>query len=565
MFGAVRKNGIAIVATIGLLAIVGAPLAMVVAGSFRGPADFLPFDKNTYWTIANYIEVFSDREFWETLRDTGIYSTGSVLIALGFGVTIGWLVGRTDLPGKRVVFLLMLVPVTMPPVISAMSWLMLLGTDTGYVNVLLRGILPFWQGPGPINPFSMTGMIIVQGMSLAAFAYVLTISAVTNLDPALEEASRTSGAGFWTTLFRVTAPALRPALLATLIVAVIFAIEGIEVPLLLGVGAGVRVLSLQVYRGLNPSDGLPLWGHVLTLAVFFLLMSYLMFIAYQRLTARAEQFATISGKGFKPRPLELGAWRWLALIPVAFYLLLQVIFPLALLVWTSLHRTFVPFSLSELSTLTFDSYSELFRDPRLATSVGNTILVAAGSATLVSILTGMAAWTVVRSKSWLRLGLDLLASSSIAIPAILAGIAFLIFYITVPNPLYGTIWLLVVAFSYRTAVSYRLHRSTMTQIGKELEEASLVSGASSATTLVRIVMPLLAPGLLISWLLIFMIGTREFTLPMLLGQREMLGPMLYYKLSVLGQATALATLTLIGIGIIAFAAYWFLSRSVRRF
>ena len=142
MFGAVRRNGIGVVATVGLLLIVGAPLIMVVAGSFRGPADFLPFDKATHWTFANYIEVFSDREFWDTLHDTGVYSLGSVLIALGFGITIGWLVGRTDLPGRRVVFLLMLVPITMPPVISAMSWLMLLGTDTGYVNVLLRSIMP---------------------------------------------------------------------------------------------------------------------------------------------------------------------------------------------------------------------------------------------------------------------------------------------------------------------------------------------------------------------------------------------------------------------------------------
>ncbi|MGE0253583.1 MAG: ABC transporter permease [Alphaproteobacteria bacterium] len=543
-----RHNVIPILACAMLLLLVGAPVAMVVLGSLRGPFDYLPFEPKTFWTIQNYIEVFTSEEFSVTFHDTGLYALGAVSVALGFGVTIGWLVGRTDLPFRRVIFVMMLFPILMPPVIGAISWMLLLNPDAGYINIILRNVFWWLDAPGPINPFTLGGMIIVQGMSIAPLTYLLTVTSVTNLDPGLEEASFTSGAGFWRTMRHVTLPVLRPALLATTIVTMIFAIEGIDVPILLGIGAGVRVISLEAYRMLNPSTGIPEWGHVLALAMFYLCIAYAMFIGYQRLTARAERFATISGKGFRPRPLPLGRWRWVALTPVVLYLALQVFFPFFILAWTSLHHTYVAINAESIRTLTFDSYRALFADPRLGDVVLNTVMVGIGSATLVTCVTAIVAWVVVRSKSMLRIVLDLLASSSIAVPAVIAAVALLVFYLTVPNPVYGTIWVLVLTYSYRTAVSYRLHRATMTQIGRELEESSLASGATPRQTLFRIVLPLMVPGLFMTWMLLFIIAAREFTIPMLFGQQDMLGPFLYYKLAQLGQATALATLTLIFIG-----------------
>jgi iron(III) transport system permease protein len=402
-------------------------------------------------------------------------------------------------------------------------------------------------------------------MSIAPLTYLLTVSSVTNLDPGLEEASFTSGAGFWRTMRHVTFPVLRPALLATTIVTTIFAVEGIDVPILLGIGAGVRVISLEAYRQLNPSTGIPEWGHVLALAMFYLACAYAMLIAYHRLTARAERFATISGKGFRPRPLPLGRWRWVALAPVALYLTLQVFFPFFILAWTSLHQTYVVISAETIDTITFDSYRALFADPRIGGVVLNTVLVGIGSATLVTGVTAIVAWVVVRTNSVFRIALDLLASSSISIPAVIAAVALLVFYLTVPNPVYGTLWVLVLTYSYRTAVSYRLHRATMTQIGRELEESSLASGATPRQTLFRIVLPLMAPGLFMTWLLLFIIAAREFTIPMLFGMQDMLGPYLYYKLAQLGQATALATLTLVAIGGGAVVLYRYGLASLRSF
>lgn len=137
----------------------------------------------------------------------------------------------------------------------------------------------------------------------------------------------------------------------------------------------------------------------------------------------------------------------------------------------------------------------------------------------------------MRSKSVTRIALDLLALSSIAVPAVIEAVALLVFYLTIPNPVYGTIWLLVLTYSYRTAVSYRLHRATMTQIGWELEESSLASGATPRQTLFRIVLPLMVHGLFITWMLLFIIAAREFTIPMLFGEQAILGPFLYYKLA----------------------------------
>jgi iron(III) transport system permease protein len=545
-----------------LIVLVGAPIAMVLIGSFRGPSDFLPFESGTVWTLDNYKTLVEGGVFRDTLRDTAIYAGGSLVLALGFGISIAWLVGRTNLPGRRIVYVLMLAPLMTPSVINAMSWLLLLNPERGYLNVALRAVFDL-ESPGPFDPFSLAGMIVVQGMALASFAYLLTISALANFDPGLEEASRTSGAGFWRTLRRVTLPVLRPALFAAVIVCGIFAVEGIEVPLLLGTSAGIRVISLELYTLLNPSSGLPLWGNVLALAMVFLLFAYALFAVYQRLTARAQRFATVSGKGFRPRRLDLGGWRWVALVPVAAYLLLQVVFPLVVLVWTSLHESYPPFTWEGLTTLSFVSYGKLFDDPVLVPAVVNTAIVSAASATLVTVVAAIAAWVVVRSTSPLRQGIDLLASSSLAIPGVLAGIAFLVFYLTVPNPVYGTIWLLILVFSYRTAFAYRLSSATMVQISRELEEASLVSGASRVRTFRRVVVPLLAPGLVLAWLLVFLVGTREFTLPMLLGQRAMLGPMLYYSMSSIGKATALATLSLAVIAALAAFAMRFSLRVTR--
>lgn len=561
----VRHNIVPILACGMLLLLVGAPVAMVVIGSFRGPFDYLPFENNTFWTLQNYIDVYGSDKFRVTFRDTAIYALGALAVALGFGVTIGWLVGRTDMPFRRAVFVMMLFPLLMPPVIGAISWVLLLNPDAGYINIILRQILFWWEGPGPIDPFTLTGMIIVQGMGIAPLTYLLTVTSVTNLDPALEEASYTSGAGFWRTMRHITLPVLRPALLATTIVTVIFAVEGIDVPILLGIGVGVRVISLEAYRMLNPSSGIPEWGNVLALAMFYLCFAYAMFIAYQRLTARAERFATISGKGFRPRPLPLGRWRWVALAPVALYLTLQVFFPFFILAWTSLHQTYVAISAETIADINFGSYIALFNDQRLDDVLLNTVLVGIGSATLVTAVTAVVAWVVVRWKSVARIGLDLLASSSIAVPAVIAAIALLVFYLTVPNPVYGTLWVLILTYSYRTAVSYRLHRATMTQIGRELEESSLASGATPRQTLFRIVLPLMAPGLFMTWMLLFIIATREFTIPMLFGMHDMLGPYIYNKLAQLGQATALATLTLIAVGGGAVVLYRFGFASMRSF
>jgi iron(III) transport system permease protein len=568
-FGTLRRarawfaeNSLLLLATIWIVMIVGIPLSVTVIGSLRGPAEVLPFNAEAYWSLGNYQKVLSDPALLRSLADTAIYAMGSVAIAAVFGAGLGWLVGRTNLPFRHAIFVVMLFPLLLPPVLVVIAWILLLHGPFLQLNELVRSVVP---GFPILQPYSMAGMIFVQGLSYTGLAFLLTVSAVLNQDPSLEEASAMSGAGPVTTTLRITLPLLRPAILSMVILITIFTIEGYEVPLLLGISSDVSVLSREVYLRLNRGDEVPLWGELMTFAVFYLAIVYLCFIAYARLTWRAQRFATVGGKGFRPRTIDLGVWRWIMLLPVGFVVGIVIVFPTLILVWTSFHGTYVPFDAEGIRSLTLGSYEGLFNERMLWPAIWKTLLVAGGSATIVASIGALTAWTVVRSRSRLRVVADLLASSSLGVPSVLAGVAFLIAYLSVPNPLYGTVWLLILAFSYRLALSYRLQRATVIQLGRELEEASLVSGASPLQTFGRIILPLLAPSALIVWLLIFVAGAREFTIPLTLGEKEMLGPMLYFMTDRLGRAAALGTLTMVVVAVGSFIAYRFGLRAVRRF
>jgi iron(III) transport system permease protein len=522
--------------------LVMAPLLALVATAFRGPADLLPFEPGAHWTFSNLLEVYVKTPLLsKVLPNTAIFVLGSVSVTFVTAFALAWLIERTDLPWRTTIFTAILFPLLVPGVVMAFAWTLLFAPNAGWINVALRGLLGL-DTPGPINIFSMGGLILCQGIASVPFVFLLLGAAMRTMNPALEEASSASGARPLTTFLRVTLPVLRPGVLAPLILATLVALEQFEMPLIIGFPARINVFSTRIYFELNPEDELPAYGKAAAVALLFLVTAVVLLAIYNNLIRRADRFVTVTGKGYRPTRYALGRWRVPSLVFVGLYLTVGAVLPAVVLVWTS-------FAGGSNDDFTFDAYRALFADRRFWPAVGNTFLVAGASAAIITLVGALLAWQILRLRFYGRAALDVVSFMSIGIPSVITGFAIMVLHLTIPIGLYGTVWILILAYSYRLAVSTRLSRASLMQIHAELEEASAASGGRWLDTVRRVVLPLLAPSLLASFVLLFIVGFREFTIPMVLQSEDnWVLSVIMWKLQVdrqTAQAAAVGTLILL--------------------
>jgi iron(III) transport system permease protein len=418
------------------------------------------------------------------------------------------------LPLRNAVYTTVLFPLLVPGIVFSITWIFLAAPNAGWINVALRAVL-HRDGEGPLNIFSMGGMILVQGIALVPFVFLLLSAALRSMNPSLEEASNIAGASPLKTLLNVTLPVLRPGLLAPLILATLVTLEQFETPLVIGFPARINVFSTRIFFELNPDTDLPAYGRAAAIALPFLAAGILLLLLYNHLIRRAESFVTITGKGFRPLRFALGRWRLPAMTFVALYATFAAVLPVFVLLWASLFGYAFP-RLEALASASISGYVALFANARFWLAVRNTFIVAAGSALIVTSIAFVLAWTLLRSRMIGRSILDFVSFLSLGIPTVIAGLAAMLLYLSLPIGIYGTVLALVLAYSYRMAVATRLTRAGLMQIHAELEEASSVAGGAWFTTLRRVVLPLLQPALVASFVLLFIIGFREFTIPMIL-------------------------------------------------
>jgi iron(III) transport system permease protein len=318
------------------------------------------------------------------------------------------------------------------------------------------------------------------------------------MDPALEEASTVAGAGIVTTLRQITARILRPSILAALIYILVSAMESFEIPGVIGLRAGIHVLALKIYLAREQSP--PDYGMISTLAVSLLLISAFFVFLYGRATSQAEKFATITGKGYRPQVINLGAWRYAALGLFIVYFLFTVILPFFILVWASLLPFYSVPSAKALASLTLDNYNAVFNYPRVGLALRNTFLLMLIAPTITMALCSILSWFIVKGHARGSRVVDILTFLPHAIPGIVIGVALMWAYLIIPLPIYGTIWILLVAYvTNRIAFGTRVMNAAMVQLHKELEEASYASGGSWLRTFVRITLPLLRPAFVNGW------------------------------------------------------------------
>jgi iron(III) transport system permease protein len=369
-------------------------------------------------------------------------------------------------------------------------------------------------GPGALDVFGLPGMIAVEGLHLSPLVFLLMIAAFRSMDPALEESAAVSSAAPLTVLRRVTLPLLRPALLAATFISLIRGIEAFEVPALLGMPAGVWVFTSRIWQAFSthPSDYAEGGAYALLLlavtAVFGLLLLRL---------GHARRFETLTGRAFRPRRVELGRWRRPVAAAAGVYVAVAVVLPLAVLAYVSIQPFYGPPTLDRLRASTLDNYAAVLSDEATVRAFGNSLVLALGTATAVVVLTALVAWIVVRTRLPGRRLLDLLASMPLAIPGLVLGVALLFVYLRAPIPVYGTIWILFIAYVTRfMPYGMRYAASALQQVGGELEEAAHAGGASWWQTFRRVLLPLIAPGLLAGWAFVVVVSIRELSSSILL-------------------------------------------------
>lgn len=480
------------------------PLTMLLYGSFQ--KDFLLGERQ--WTLSHYIEAYSDPEFYSLLVNSIIYAVGVSLLTFLIGTALAWIAERTNTPGRKIFALLAVATYVIPGVLLTISWILLLSPRIGLLNNLLTAILGLREAP--LTIYSYWGMIWVASIHLYPLNFLMMSAAFRSMDSSLEEAAWSSGASHFACLCQITLKILRPALLSTVLILFIRGVESFEVPALIGIPANIFVFTTKIYEAASGFP--PALGLAGANASILLLISVTGVILYQKLTARTESFTTITGKAFRPRIIDLGKWKYVCFAACVLFFALTFVLPVLALLATSFSRHMVALTPEAFKSFSLEEYRFVFKYPVITRAFRNSVILAFSSATAVMLLTSVIAWITVRSKIPGKWMLDAVTFVPIAIPGVIMGISMIFVYLTVPIPIYGTLWILLVAYvTLYLPYGIRVASATMVQIHRELEEASAASGASWRQTFFRVVLPLLLPGFLSGWIYVAIISLRELS------------------------------------------------------
>ena len=520
------------------------PLGVMILGSFQTglPGTWSPA------TLDNYIRAFSQPSLYRAIFNSVTYSLGAGVLSFSLGTFMAWLTERTDVPFKGVIYGSVLGAMMIPGVLFTISWILLLAPNAGLINVWLVSL--FNLTAPPFDPYNLWGMIFISGIDDFYTPFLFMAAAFRSMDPALEEASTSSGAGNLKTFFAITMRLMLPAALAVSLLIFIRGIEDFEIPALLGIPAGIYVLSTEIYLTVRrpPTD----FNLAATISMFYLLVAMMGLYFYFKSTQMSEKFAVITGKGFRPSVTRLGKWRVPASLFALLLITMTVYLPLAVLAWTSLLPWYAPPSWNLTKLLTLKNYRWLISDDLILSAFLNNLVVGISAAFLVTLFSAVIAWIVLRTQVPGRRILDGLAFSATAYPSMVLGLALIWFYLSVPIPVYGTLWILIIAYlTKRLPSSVRICSAVMSQIRKELEEASAICGAGFRKTFRRVVLPLLLPGLFVSFVSTLTITFKALSLPVLLGHSgSELVPLLIFDLFESGRYAEVAALGCITITVV---------------
>lgn len=494
------------------------PIGFLILSSFRRYE--LTGSIELVFTLDNYRSAYLSPHLFAVLGNTFLYAAGGMLLAVAVGSALAWIVERTNTPFRTLVTFGAAATYLLPGVLVTLAWVSLANPRIGSLNQVIRSIVSLPGTTGPFDVNSILGMVWVFGAHMYPIAYLIMSAAFSSMDPALEEASELSGASLWRTLRRVTLGVSRPAVISAALILLVRGIESLEVPLIIGVPANIPILTTEIYSDAQTVQP-PEPGISASFGVMLLAISIVGVYFYQRATSRARAFATITGKAYRPRRLDLGRWRWAVAACALAFLVVSFVLPILSIVWVSLFSFVTQPSIAALPSLTLSNYDYVLTYPAIIGAFQNSIVNSVLVATIVVALTALAAWIVLRTRLPGRGVLDWLAFAPIGIPATIIGISVLLTYLTLPFPLYGT--LLIVTIAHVTIFlpyGMRLASDALLRVHPELEEAASVAGASWAASYRRVLMPLLVPGFVAAWITIVGLSFRELAATIFLASAD---------------------------------------------
>jgi iron(III) transport system permease protein len=496
-----------------LLLVVGflvlTPLTLMILNSFQIARPGAPVE----WGMEGWVKAFTTPGIVKAITNTFTLAITRQAIALLIGAFFAWLIARTDLPMKGFLEFFFWLSFFLPALPETMGWILLLDPKYGLLN---EGLMSIGLLSAPIfNIYSFWGIVWAHIGGSVSVKVMLLAPAFRNLDAALEESSRISGASGWHTFFHIIVPVMMPAILVTTILGTIRSLEAFEIELLLGTPIGLQVYSTKIHELVTWEP--PQFAPAMALSTLFLGVLLLM-VAVQRRYISKRIYTTVTGRGFSTRRTSLGRWRYPAFALVLCFALVITLVPTILLVTGTFMKLFGFFNIAEPWTL--DNWRATFSDPVLFRSLWNTLAIGLGSGFIGILFYSLIAYMIVKTRYRGRWLLDFLSWLPWSIPGILLGVALLWTFLQTKIflPIYGTIYLLMIAMVIKSMpFGTQMIKSVLLQLGNDLEEASKVCGGTWVDTFRRVILPLTMPALITVGLVGFISAARDISTVVLLG------------------------------------------------
>jgi iron(III) transport system permease protein len=506
-----QESLITLAASLILAIVVLLPLGALIVSSFLVLGD-MGFD--TTWGLNNYYLLFTDRLIGKAFLNTIFISTGATVLATFLGVSLAWINARTNCPWRERLEPYNLIPFFLSPFVGAIAWHNLAAPKTGLINAYARNL--FGIEGHILNVDTIYGVIWVTGIFFAPLVYLFVIGALRRMDPSLEDSARTTGAGLWRTTFTVTLPLVLPGILSGAIIVFVTSAGEFGVPFKLGAPYGWETFTTQIFSKAVGDDANYYMGAAMSMALG--LITAVLVWVQQKIIAPRE-FTTVTGKGFRPNVIDLGKWKWAAFGYNLLFILFAVVLPILCLIVVSLHPVWEGEIIA--NDITFSNYSKVlfFWEPesiKAATNgIFNSFILAFAGATIAMALAIPICYMIHRTKGFGSKILDFLCVVPIGFPGIVLAMGVLVTYIQ--TPLYATLWILLLGYVTRFfPYGQRAVSAVMLTLSEELDQSSRMSGASWLTTLKRITIPLLKPGIFAGWVLLFIIFLRELSISIIL-------------------------------------------------
>jgi iron(III) transport system permease protein len=562
----VKRRGVAAGAWIALLlAILGFlviyPVLTLLLGALTDTNPVVDGLSLKHLSITNFLTVVSNPNVGEALFNTLVVCGGGTLIAVAIGLLFSWIVVRTNTPFRGLIAAASILPLFAPPLVAGVAWSILGSPKTGLINTVFKWAGLDWR----VDFYSLAGLIFVFGIYYAPYVYMFTSSALRNMDPSLEEAAEISGASAFSTLFSVTFPLIMPAIVSGMLLSFIVMLGIYGVPAVLGAPANLSVLTTYIFKLTNWSP--PLYNTAASVAIILMVVTGLLVFLQQKVLS-GRSYTTVAGKAFRPRTLNLGSWRWLTFSLGLIYLVVVVILPtLALVVAAFRKFMFIRdiHALFDMRAYSLVHFNAIFDNPLTLRSIYNAVEVGIITALIGGTLAFAIGYTIHRTRLPGRRAIDMISTVPVAIPGLVVGVAYLWAWIGIPGGLYGTIWILALAFIARFMPdTVKALSTSFLQIHRELEEAAWVCGKGTLATIRTIVLPLARPGVLASMTLLFVLSIRELGSSLFLytSNTMVMSVLLldYYEGGNVGKTAAFSLVQTVLLGVLIGGANW-LARS----